>query len=219
MLPLTAMELQAKSCEGDDYDQWNDCQSSYTWGDGDQYSGGWDNGKMNGYGTYNFAADNAWQMESYSGFYLNDDMHGIGKIVWLDGGYYEGDFSYNDPHGYGTHVYASGNKYEGYYKNGQPEGEGKYSWLDESSYSGSWKNGDYDGYGVFKYSDGDTYEGFFESDQKHGKGKMTYADGSIYEGDWVNGEIVTKDESEIVISEAQVQCPSDTSLTWTNCIG
>ena len=219
---LASMELQAKTCEGNDYEQWSNCQGSYTWSDGANYTGGWDNGNLNGYGVYTFEEGNAWSVKSYKGFYKNDDMHGYGILTWQDGGYYEGDFVKNDPHGYGVHIYISGNQYEGFYKHGLQNGEGTYNWTDGSSYTGSWKNGDQDGFGTFRYSNGDIYEGNFKADLRHGAGKMTHADGLIYEGNWINDEIenftpkvVNKENSSPNIE----QCPEDTSLEWTDCYG
>ena len=55
---LTAMNLNAEICEGIDYEKWNDCQGSFKWEDGAQYSGHWKNGNLNGYGAYIFADDN-----------------------------------------------------------------------------------------------------------------------------------------------------------------
>ena len=215
-------QSSAKPCIGEDFVQWNDCQGSYKWEDGAQYSGHWQNGNLNGYGTYIFADDNVWSVKTYEGFYKDDDMHGFGKLTWLDGGHYEGDFFNNDPHGYGVHEYASGNRYEGHYLNGRPHGEGRYTWKDGSYYSGSWRNGDFDGFGVYSYLNGDLYEGNFKFDLKHGFGKMIYKDGSIFEGEWIRDERVepiSKAANEINNKESIEQCPSDESVKWDNCFG
>ena len=222
MFSLTTIELSAAQCKGTNFEQWSNCQSSYTWEDGAQYSGGWLDGNLNGYGTYIFADDNVWSLISYEGFYKNDDMHGYGKLTWQDGGYYEGDFVQNDPHGYGIHRYISGNQYEGFYKYGRPDGQGTYKWNDGSSYSGEWKGGDQHGYGTYSYSNGDVYEGNFVADLRHGYGKITNADGTSYEGEWSNDErvdLTSKTEVKKNSNPEFEQCSEDSSLHWTDCYG
>ena len=70
LLLLSTHSLYAYSCIGEDYSQWNNCNASYTWGDGDQYEGRWENGRMNGFGKYVFADDNTWSVKTYEGFYI-----------------------------------------------------------------------------------------------------------------------------------------------------
>ena len=45
-------------------------------------------------------------------------MHGIGKFVWSDGGYYEGSWEFNKQEGEGIFVFKNGEIFKGYWKGG-----------------------------------------------------------------------------------------------------
>ena len=53
----------------------------------------------------------------YEGDWLNNKMHGNGKMVWSDGRVYEGEFFEDKKHGFGTYIW-SGRKYIGEWVNG-----------------------------------------------------------------------------------------------------
>jgi len=106
------------------------------------YEGNWDNGRMNGHGTFHRNKSNA--------------INGIGWDI-----VYSGFWENGLPHGYGSaHVHSyhgSSLFYEGEWINGKLHGKGKEyfrkSIYDAShiSYEGDFKNGLYDGNGIEYY--------------------------------------------------------------------
>ena len=114
--------------------------------------------------------------------------HGYGKLTFLSGEYYEGDFVYGQMTGYGVYVYASviGDRYEGNMKNGKRSGQGKYTWADGSYYEGGFDNDMKNGSGTYIWADGSSYTGSYADDVKNGKGVYEYVNGDKYDGDFVN---------------------------------
>lgn len=56
--------------------------------------------------------------------------------------FYEGDWTNNIKHGWGTRQYPSGNVYQGMWYNNMRHGEGTMRWLDrDQMYTGQWENG------------------------------------------------------------------------------
>jgi hypothetical protein len=54
----------------------------------------------------------------YTGEWKDNKMHGIGKFVWSDGGYYEGSWEFNKQEGEGIFVFKNGEIFKGYWKGG-----------------------------------------------------------------------------------------------------
>ena len=46
-------------------------------------------------------------------------MNGKGKITWVDGKVYEGEYKDDKKHGYGTFFWGDGRKYTGYWADGK----------------------------------------------------------------------------------------------------
>jgi hypothetical protein len=90
-------------------------RGTFTWADGDQYSGEWKDDKKHGQGTYNYANG-----EQYSG-------------EWKDG----------NRHGKGRYKYSSGMIYRGFWKDGIRDGKGTYTSADKASrWSAVYENGE-----------------------------------------------------------------------------
>lgn len=68
-------------------------------------------------------------------------MHGKGKISWVDGRCYEGDYQYDKKHGYGTFYWPDGRKYVGYWKDGKQHGRGEYYLPNGDKKTGEWVEG------------------------------------------------------------------------------
>ncbi len=69
---------------------WDDCQGTYTWTNGDQYVGEWKDGRMHGQGTYTYATG-----RRYVGEYKNAKKHGQGTFTYPDGSKAEGIWKEN----------------------------------------------------------------------------------------------------------------------------
>ena len=72
--------------------------------------------------------------------------HGRGKIEYLDGRIYDGEWHENKMHGNGLMVYPSGDSYEGEFVDDKANGFGKY----------------------YNSTRGDRFEGYFLNDNPHG---------------------------------------------------
>ena len=92
--------------------EWDNCIGTYTFADGETYTGGYKNGLYHGQGTYNFASGN-----TYTGGFRNDLYHGQGTYTFADGGTYTGGHKDGLKHGQGTMILKDGSKYIGAYEN------------------------------------------------------------------------------------------------------
>ena len=87
-----------------------------------------------------------------------------GVSTSIDGTVYEGQFSEDVRHGYGTLTRAS------------------------RRYAGQWDAGMMSGAGVLSESDGGEYEGLVYSGRRSGAGIQRESDGSVYSGEFFGGE-------------------------------
>lgn len=85
---------------------------SYLW------AGGWIDGHPEGEGTITYFADDKYKRKSFEGE-MKDGFKAKGKLIYTDGGYYEGTFTRDSESNFedGTYHYSDGGKCE--YKNGE----------------------------------------------------------------------------------------------------
>jgi len=125
---------------------------------------------------------------------------GTGKMYYVDGTLYEGQFKNNKRHGQGNMIYNDKSVYEGFWENDERHGSGKityagiydsngdrlYGWLKRSTfYEGEWINDKISGHGKVFYKNGTIFNGKFDtmrSSIAKGQGTMNYPDGSSYTG-------------------------------------
>ena len=81
--------------------------------------------------------------ESYTGDWLNDQMHGTGFFQFAAGATYKGSFVADQFHGKGVYVWADGASYDGGWREGKMHGQGKYADADGVTWSGEFFNGKY----------------------------------------------------------------------------
>ena len=152
----------------------------------------------------------------YDGKCLNLKPMGVGKVDFVNGDLYIGNWDYTK-NGQNTEIgerglmrYSNGDIYDGDWKLGMREGNGVFK-SGKKFYKGNWhhdkKNGlgnqregkeSYDGEWLedqlvkclkYYYRNGDIYEGNFKIEGKitrYGFGKLTCKDGSTYSGNWNN---------------------------------
>ena len=196
-------------CQGSNFSQWDKCQGSWTWKNGDKYYGDWQNGRRTGKGTY----------------------------TWAEGGKYTGEFKDESLHGQGTHITAAGSKYVGEFKDDAYNGRGILYLADGSiSESGLWKDNNIvtsqyvdpntftriarsfqgsansdderierqrsqsripaclvSGYsdncfGTYTNDSGYRYVGEWKANKQHGQGTAVFADGDKYVGEFKDGK-------------------------------
>ena len=78
------------------------------------------------------------------GFWTDECLNGFGRIIYEEGGCYQGNFLNNVKHGFGKYLFTSGDYYRGYYRNGKRSFEGRfYNEFNEIEY-GKWDHGSFD---------------------------------------------------------------------------
>ena len=162
---------------------WDNCVSTYVWGNGDKYVGAWENGKKSGQGTYTYVNG-----DKYIGKYKNNKINGQGTYTYVNGDKYVGKNKNDKRNGQGTYTFANGDKYVGEYRNGEYHGQGTYTDANGDKYVGYHKDGKYHGQGTFTYADGDKYVGDWKEGEEHGQGTYTYPDGENYVGEYRDGK-------------------------------
>jgi len=127
-----------------------------------------------------------WQFYGYPSI-----PHGEGKMTYLNGSMYQGEWKDAYKHGQGKMIYRNGSIYQGEFDKGKAHGEGKMVWSIGDVYEGEWKHGERHGQGKMTYLNGSMYQGEWKDGSKHGQGKMIYQNGSIYNGKWKCGKHFT----------------------------
>ena len=150
--------------------------------DGSVYRGSFFEGFPQGNGEETFDDGS-----SFNGFYLaGKKKHG--KFLWKNGNYYEGEFSEDLFHGFGTYQWRGQQKYEGNWKKGKMNGKGKITYVDGSYYDGEFCDGIKCGKGIYFWNKDRYYEGEWKDDKQNGYGTY-YKKGIISKGFWINGKI------------------------------
>lgn len=129
---------------------------SFYYSNGDKYTGDFVNNFSEGYGTMYYSNGSKYTGSWYNGAPIEKNLvsrgaegcingnckTGYGTYIYDGGvGTYEGEFKAGLPHGYGSCIYANGEKYEGFWKEGGFDGEGILHLNDGTKISGHWQNG------------------------------------------------------------------------------
>ncbi len=183
-----------------------DCENGfgiYVWPAGsewtdDKYSGYWKDGKMDGYGTYQWHAGNKYEGHWTEGAqdgkgtfykaYSKDGETGIWRkgskttetstASWISGGCYSG---------FGIYEWANGDRYEGNYISGERSGQGTLYFATGEKYVGNYANSKRNGYGTFYWLSGDYYIGNWKDGNMNGYGTKYYINGTTKAGTWKDG--------------------------------
>jgi hypothetical protein len=107
---------------------------------------------------------------------LEGKFHGRGKLLFICGDTYVGEFSNGLKNGYGTYVYANQSFYNGNWRNGVKHGKGI------SVYKVFGGNEDYTWFA------GDVYDGEFVDNVRHGACEYTWFNGEKLRCVWSNGK-------------------------------
>ena len=123
------------------------------------YEGNWDADERHNLGTYIYRTDEGCV---YVGNWVRGVRCGEGKLTFLDGSFYRGEFREDQMWGKGIYVDAT----------------------DGTQYDGEWYKNMRQGFGTLIDNLGAIYHGEFWANMKHGPGQQHNLDGSVYGGKW-----------------------------------
>jgi hypothetical protein len=107
-------------------------------------------------------------------------------MSYQDGNWDKGKFI----SGEGRVLFKDGGMYEGSIEDGKISGWGRYLWSDGSIFYGEFLNGERNGYGTYKYADGSIYEGEWQKNRKAGFGSLIITPNGVeYQGEFLSGKI------------------------------
>lgn len=197
---------------------------------GDRFEGQHKNGFSHGYGTYVYKSSE--DFESYSGLWESGKREGFGTLVLSDSsrmeGYWNSDqllygeyqgsngmvmagkwkesiltegmmktelneeftgaFNHDGTFDHGSFLATNGDRYTGRFNANSYQGKGVLERVDGSIYVGSFSQGEFFGVGVLVEAQGTTYSGKFEKGTPHGFGVQQDSSGVTYSGMWYEGE-------------------------------
>lgn len=125
-----------------------------------------------------------------SGNFVDGYIVGKGRIMFADGGVYEGALTNERPNGKGRFTRPGAFEYEGDFQDGKMAGKGTLVTSEGTKYTGGFLGGKYSGYGVMTYTNGEKYDGQWVDGQKHGKGKVVRVGQKPALVEYVNGQLV-----------------------------
>lgn len=137
----------------------------------------------------------------YTGQIINGAPHGTGKVIFNDGGSYEGGFDLGHATGYATIHYPTGNVYTGHVVDIIPHGEGNMDYATRRVDPPSPDPTDPetrrildlmfpdDDEEVEQVLHQDRYEGEWLNGEWHGNGDRYFPNGDVYRGQFHNGLI------------------------------
>jgi hypothetical protein len=160
-------------------------------------------------GTINKAVINYCDGTVYTGQCAIDSLTGIGKMKYVNGDEYSGNYVNGFRFGNGIYTWNSSDKYDGEWQDDKITGTGKYLFANGSYADGIFKNNSFisgqyfveNDFGSYiftindgnptnvsmKLKDGTTYEGDIEKGELTGKAQITYNNGDTYNGFVKNG--------------------------------
>ncbi|KAL3938987.1 MAG: hypothetical protein SGBAC_006200 [Bacillariaceae sp.] len=187
-----------------------------------------------GVGTMKYQHHPELMME-YEGFWVQGMKHGFGRVLYMNGDSYQGDFDQNKKQGQGEWklsdgrqfkgvflddlphtskveekirvVYPQNDMFHGQYANGNRSGKGRFTWVDGGYYDGFWVDGLYQGTGELGTAH-TKYMGEFQKGKYEGQGKLVnlLTDEIIYEGSWKAG-VPADDLDQIPDGKKLLQIP------------
>jgi len=146
-----------------------------------RFEGEYTGGKKNGFGKMQYPDS------VYEGQWVNDTCHGQGKLIWNQGGQWEGIFNRGGYwNGYGT-LHNANSSYIGYLVDGKYHGPGKILWKKGGQWEGLFRHGDHwKGYGTL-YTAEYRYVGNLLNGKFHGQGKEIWDNGDVWESEYQEG--------------------------------
>lgn len=140
--------------------------------------------------------------------------NGYGRMKWVDGDVYEGQWKYDKLNGYGRYKWSDGDVYEGNFLNGKKHGKGTYKWTEGDVYKGEHKNDKESGYGELTWEDGSYYKGKWKNGKTNGYGTYVNKYKIEFSGTWVDGKLDGKNMDDLdKITTEQPKSPTNNQKT------
>lgn len=174
-------------------EKWHNCFGRYVaelndTRKGDIYEGEFNDGLINGQGTYYSLADNQFKGNVYEGHFRNGYNNGQGKLTLANGDKYVGEFKDGNKHGQGTTTFNGGSKYVGQFKDDKYNGQGTFTLANGDKYIGEFKDGNKHGQGATTFASGDKYVGEFKNGKFNGQGTYYFLANNQFKGEKYVGE-------------------------------
>ena len=177
--------------------------------------------------TTGFVNNQKFECGEYTGFINHKLQEGQGRLKYLNGDIYDGNWKKGKQEGKGTLKILNGTMYVGMWKLGELHGpgtifkregeklEGEFMFgklcgtvihTDSMGniYTGGYKHEKYCGYGVMNYADGIVYDGYWKKGLYHGEGELKLKDGKINKGIFKRGAIKISNEDAKIIESPDV---------------
>ncbi len=100
-----------------------------------------------------------------------------GRVASTEEWRFIGNVQFGNAHGYGTYIWADGDRYDGMFRDGMLHGHGILTWTDGSRYEGDFLDDARTGRGTHVWADGSRYEGEWHDGKQHGRGTVTWTNG------------------------------------------
>jgi len=156
-----------------------------------RYEGEFLYGIRHGKGVHEFAG------EVYDGEWKWDNRHGWGTLSLPDGTQIKGEWQHGKPHGFASIVTSKGGiLYEGEFRAGKRHGLGRQLFESGDMYDGGWVDGRLHDRGVYYFTNGDKLYGIWKQGQYDGAGVFHYADGSISRRVYKDGILISVQDYE-----------------------
>lgn len=141
--------------------------------------------------VYNGSIEFTWPGQRIGNDLPYITLNGKGTMNYPDKRKFKGIWVNNEVRGLGILMFPNGDQYEGQFIRENFNGQGKMTYGDGRSYVGAWVNGYYNGLGTLTFNNGDVYSGQFEHGQLTGSATMTYANGRKVSGTWKDAKLVS----------------------------
>lgn len=162
-----------------------------SYGTDGRYEGEFLHGMRHGKGQHEFRG------EVYDGEWKWDQRHGWGTLTLGDGSQTRGEWQSGKPHGFTSMIDAHGTiTYEGEFKAGKRHGFGRQLFESGDMYDGGWKEGKLHDRGVYYFTNGDKLYGMWSMGLYDGIGVFHYADGSISRRTYKDGHLMSVQDYE-----------------------
>eukprot|EP00526_Cylindrotheca_closterium_P000096 CAMPEP_0113624438 /NCGR_PEP_ID=MMETSP0017_2-20120614/12593_1 /TAXON_ID=2856 /ORGANISM="Cylindrotheca closterium" /LENGTH=862 /DNA_ID=CAMNT_0000534459 /DNA_START=96 /DNA_END=2681 /DNA_ORIENTATION=+ /assembly_acc=CAM_ASM_000147 len=146
-----------------------------------------------GVGTMKYQHHPELMME-YEGFWIKGMKHGFGRVLYMNGDSYQGDFAQNQKQGQGEWKLSDGRQFKGTFlkdlphtQPDKPEEKIRVVYPQNDMFHGQYSNGNRSGRGRFTWVDGGYYDGFWADGLYQGKGELGTAH-TKYTGEFQKGK-------------------------------